>query len=256
MSLNILKSWKRFVYNHLKVKLPVGPNLNKERSFKNVELRKKFEEIEKERRYNYAVVEEYRQELKAKELEYQLNILKTKLKPEEYVGELLKVDLNLPEDLMLRTSREEIFKFRTFEEYRSHKDKMSKIKQLEQDKKKENENELPKTAKELIDMKTIELEKIKMELVKLKTIKNELSTVEQNLSDMEAEYVVLQDAKRTGVLCGVMYYEFLVNQEDGFLLNPETKKNLEYVNYQVENYLPVKRELLYDTFPDMPFFHH
>jgi hypothetical protein len=57
--------------------------------------------------------------------------------------------------------------------------------------------------------------------------------------------------KRMAVLNNLKYYEFKEKFEHAAFVHPESKKSMEELHYLVEHNLPVRKELLYETCPDI-----
>lgn len=73
--------------------------------------------------------------------------------------------------------------------------------------------------------------------------------IAKNLDSDELEHVVLGGWNKMAMRTLFGHYEYLTGHMK-FHLNPVDAEKLEMVRFQVENNLPVKRELLYQVAPD------
>ena len=77
MSGKIVKAWHRFLQTNYNVFLRNATNVHKERKYEHIEVQKRFEEVERERKNQRLALIEYKKKLKKREIEEQLKFLKT-----------------------------------------------------------------------------------------------------------------------------------------------------------------------------------
>ena len=75
MSKGVINAWHNFLKTNFNVIMRSSPNIYKERKYKHVDIRQRFEDVEKERRKQRLTLIEYRKSLKIKLLKNQLEFL-------------------------------------------------------------------------------------------------------------------------------------------------------------------------------------
>jgi hypothetical protein len=73
--------------------------------------------------------------------------------------------------------------------------------------------------------------------------------IKENLASEELEEVVLTGLLKDGMRVLFGYYDFQINHMK-MHFNPVDMEKLKMAEYQIENNLPIKRELLYQVAPD------
>ena len=234
----MLNAWHNFLKTNFNVIMRSSPNIYKERKYEHVDIRQRFEDVEKERRRQRLTLMEYRKSLKMKLIKNQLEFLEKNKQISYITDEGLKKELT---DLSQIKSVENVGSYSEYIKNLMESQKEDKnIKKL-QEIKKEDQGFFMKKLND--EMKTLE-----KEIVEIKEMKKELEGVEQALEDLEPTHILVTGLQKKIVLNSITYYEFQSRNLHGFTINPETLKAIEYVHYQIEHNLPVRREVKYDFF--------
>jgi hypothetical protein len=98
---------------------------------------------------------------------------------------------------------------------------------------------------------TKQLAEIDAQLAQIASERKELNVLQQNITALEPDMMIVSGTQKKVVMNMLHYYEFQERHLAGLYLNPETKKAIEIVHYHVQNNLPVKRELLWEVLPEL-----
>ena len=233
MSKGIINAWHGFLKSNFNVIMRSSPNIYKERKYEHVDIRLRFEEVEKERRRQRLTLMEYRKSLKMKLLKNQLEFLSKNKEIAFITDEGLKKELT---DLSQIKSVENIGSYSEYIKSLLENQKDDKnLKKLQEIKQEDQSNYMLKIKEEL---KVLE-----NEITEIKEMRKELEGIEQALEELEPTHILVTGLQKKIVLNSIIYYEFQSRNLHGFLINPETMKAIEYVHYQVEHNLPVRREV-------------
>ena len=227
---NLLKAWHRFIQTNFNAFKSGAPNLHKQRKYEHIEIQKDFEEIENKRQLQRLTLVEYKKKLKKQLVEQQLQVAKAKkfdLLGKE--GETLAEELKRTEDI------QKFGEFKTFKEYsKTLDDAKTRISEI-------------KVPKDTTDSNTQQLEKelakLSADIENIRVTKQELEKLDQNIEELEPNYILVTGMEKKLVLNTITYYEFQQRNLQGVIMNPETMKAMETVHYHVEHNLPVRREV-------------
>lgn len=233
MSQGIINAWHNFLKTNFNVIMRSSPNIYKERKYKHVDIRQRFEDVEKERRKQRLTLIEYKKSLKIKLLKNQLEFL-SKNKQISFLS-----DEGLKKELADFSQIKSIEKISSYSEYiknllDSQKDE-NKLKELQEIKKEDQKN--------LIVQLNEELKNLESDINEIKIMRKELEGVDQLLEDLEPTHILVTGIQKKIVLNSIIYYEFQSRNLHGFVINPETLKAIENVHYHVDHNLPIRREV-------------
>lgn len=233
MSKNMINAWHNFLKTNFNVIMRSSPNIYKERKYEHINIQQRFEDVEKERRRQRLTLIEYRKSLKMRLLRNQLDFL-TKNKEISFI-----TDEGIKKELANYSNLKDFESLGSYSEYvkkifDSQKEEI-KLKELKDLKKEEQETLLQKIK--------LEMQDVEKEINEIKEMRKELEVIDQNLEDLEPTHILVSGLQKKIVLNSIIYYEFQSRNLHGFTINPETLKAIEYVHYQVEHNLPVRREV-------------
>ncbi|EGR33783.1 hypothetical protein IMG5_038290, partial [Ichthyophthirius multifiliis] len=201
---SLQKAYHKFIQTNYNVYMPGREHLHKERKYIHIEIQKKFQDIESERKQQRLALIEYKKKTKKRYIEQQL----------AYIDQQKKIG---KDNLYLSTDSQTL--------------------NIENEEEKEN---LMK-----------QLQKINEELQQIQQTKNELSQIDQKIEELEPDYVLITGIKKSIVINQLTYYEYMSRTLHGFVMHPETQKAIEKVHYDIEQNIPVRRELLFEVCPEL-----
>jgi len=233
MSKGIINAWHNFLKTNFNVIMRNSPNIYKERKYAHVDIRQRFEDVEKERRKQRLTLMEYRKSLKMKLLKNQLDFLSKNKEIAFITDEGLKKEMA---DISEIKTMERIPSYTEYIKSLMESQKNEKgYKQLEGIKKEEKSSFMLKLNEEL--------KKLEGEISEIKEMRQELDDVDKSLEELEPTHILVTGIQKKIVLNMITYYEFQSRNLHGFTINPETIKAIENVHYHVDHNLPVRREV-------------
>lgn len=231
----LANSWHSFLKTNFNSIMRSSPNIYKERKYEHVDIRLRFEQVEKERKKQRLALIEYKKSLKLKIVQKQLDFLQ-------------KYNLDEIPNLSIKQELQKITKQRQLKNSESYEEHMKKVLKddeatqfLELEKTLHNE-ESKKSMMHKLESQVTNLQK---EIHEIHEMKNELDIIRDRMEDMEPTHVLVEGLQKKIVLNMVLYYEFQARNLQGVLINPETIKAIETVHYHVEHNLPIRREVKY-----------
>lgn len=233
MSKGIINAWHNFLKTNFNVIMRNSPNIYKERKYAHVDIRQRFEDVEKERRKQRLTLMEYRKSLKLKLLKNQLDFL-SKNKEIAFIS-----------DEGLKKELADVSDIKSMENIPSYTEYIKSL--IESQKNETNLKSLEgiKTEDKSTYMVKIneELKKLETELVEIKEMRKELEGVDKAIEELEPTHILVTGIQKKIVLNMITYYEFQSRNLHGFTINPETMKAIENVHYHVDHNLPIRREV-------------
>lgn len=233
MSKGMINAWHNFLKNNFNVIMRSSPNIYKERKYEHINIQQRFEDVEKERRRQRLTLIEYRKSLKMRLLRNQLDFL-TKNKEISFI-----TDEGIRKDTTDYSNLKDLGSLGSYSEY------LDKIFDSQKKDIKPKELNLNKEEQEnLLEKIKQEMQNVEKEIIEIKEMRKELEAINQNLEELEPTHILVSGLQKKIVLNSIIYYEFQSRNLHGFTINPETLKAIEYVHYQVEHNLPVRREVI------------
>lgn len=230
----LVNAWHTFLKTHFNSIMRSSPNIYKERKFEHVDIRKRFEEVEKERKSQRLAIIEYKKSLKLNLLKKQLAFL------EQYKGVDLITDKKLQKEMEKLKKQVPLKNTPSFEEHMKNvlkkEEELNLIEIATQAQDERSQKDL------MMKLKT-ELSSVEKDIEEIKKLKKELEVIDENMEELEPTHVVISGLQKKIVLNMITYYEFQSRNLHGVLINPETLKAIETVHYHVEHNLPIRREV-------------
>lgn len=234
MSKGIINAWHNFLKTNFNVIMRNSPNIYKERKYAHVDIRQRFEDVEKERRKQRLTLMEYRKSLKLKLLKNQLDFLSKNKEIAFISDEGLKKELADVSDIK---SMENIPSYTEYiKSLIESQNNETNLKGLEGIKNEDKSTYMVKINDEL--------KKLETELVEIKEMRQELEGVDKAIEELEPSHILVTGIQKKIVLNMITYYEFQSRNLHGFTINPETMKAIENVHYHVDHNLPIRREVI------------
>ena len=234
MSKGIINAWHNFLKTNFNVIMRNSPNIYKERKYAHVDIRQRFEDVEKERRKQRLTLMEYRKSLKLKLLKNQLDFLSKNKEIAFISDEGLKKELADVSDIK---SMESIPSYTEYiKSLIESQNNENNVKVLEGIKNEDKSTYMVKINNEL--------KKLETELVEIKEMRKELEGVDKAIEELEPTHILVTGIQKKIVLNMITYYEFQSRNLHGFTINPETMKAIENVHYHVDHNLPIRREVI------------